>query len=87
MAAGDYEKAAQLQEALAVNAQQLQELKRGKKAMKEQKEAAEKEPVRPVPQGDLVDQLAAQVSPRSASWLRESREHLKSERRSGRAHV
>ena len=76
----DFARAAELQSAINLNDQQLSELKRGKKAMKEQKEAAEKEPVRPVPQGDLVDQIAATVSPRSAAWLKESREHLRSER-------
>lgn len=75
----DFARAAELQSAINLNDQQLSELKRGKKAMKEQREAAEKSPA-PSPQGDLVDQLASQVSPRSASWLRDSREHLKSER-------
>lgn len=85
MAAGDYNKAAEIQEALSVNAHQLADLKRGKKAMKEQLKEAEKTAQQPIqqvqpPQGDLVDQLAASVSPRSASWLRDSRDHLKSER-------
>lgn len=77
----DYAKAAEIQSTLNLNTQQLADLKRGKTAMKEQMEAAEKQAqMPPPPQGDLVDQLAANVTPRSASWLRESREHLKTER-------
>lgn len=83
MSVGDYEKAATVQEALAVNASQLSELKRGEKAMKEQMEEAEEaSKIRPVdpPKGDIVDQLAAAVSPRSAAWLNSQRDHIRSER-------
>lgn len=74
----DFARAAEVQAALTENTHQLSELKRGKKAMKEQKKTAEQEVS--APKGDLVDQLASQVSPKSAAWLKESREHLKSER-------
>lgn len=83
MNVGDFEKAASIQEALAVNANQLAELKRGEKNMKEQMEAAEKQAeVRPVepPKGEIVDQLAAAVSPRSAAWLKSNRDNIKTER-------
>lgn len=76
----DYARAAELQSAINMNDQQLSELKRGKKAMKEQMEAAEKESVAVVPQGDIVDQLASRVTPRSAAWLRDSREYIKTDR-------
>jgi hypothetical protein len=77
----DFARAAEIQSAMNQNAQQLSELKRGKKAMKEQIKEAKSEAKAPLPpQGDLVDQLASTVSPRSASWLRDSREHLKTER-------
>lgn len=76
----DFAQAADLQSAINLNDQQLAELKRGEQAMKEQKEAAEKEAAAPVPQGDPIDQLASRATPRSAEWLRQSREHLKSER-------
>ena len=81
MNAGDYNRAAEVQSALAENANQLSELKRGEKAMKEQRESAAQnvQPVSP-PQGDLVEQLAANVTPRSAEWLRSSKEHLRGER-------
>ena len=83
MNVGDFEKAATIQEALAVNANQLAELKRGEKTMKEQMEAAEKQPsIQPVepPKREIVDQLAAAVSPRSAAWLKSQRDNIKSER-------
>lgn len=80
MASQDFARAAEIQEALSENTQQLSELKRGEKTMKAQKEAAENAPPAASPQGDLVDQLASRVSPRSAAWLRDSREHLTSER-------
>lgn len=82
MASGDFDKAAQLQEALAVNAQQLSELKRGKKAMKEEMERKEKAaPETPERSNEpMIDQLARQVSPRSASWLRENRDTLDNDR-------
>lgn len=83
MNVGDYEKAAAIQEAISVNANQLSELKRGKKAMKEQMERgtnrSEIQPVTP-PRGEIVDQLAASVSPRSAAWLKSQRENIKNER-------
>lgn len=80
MASGDFDKAAQLQEALAINAQQLSELNRGKKAMKEEMEQKQKEPSPEKSNEPMIDQLARQVSPRSASWLRENRDVLDNER-------
>lgn len=92
MSVGDYTKAAEIQNAMAVNANQLEKLKDGKKAMKKQMKDAESAPQPSVPQGDVVEQLIADVaqsSPRSANWLRESREYIKGERelrKLGRAH-
>lgn len=83
MSSGDYEKAAQLQEALAINAQQLSELKRGKKAMKEEMEKGNKSDEqlpRESSNEPMIDQLARQVSPKSASWIRENRDELDNER-------
>lgn len=80
MAVQDYTRAAEIQLSISSNAQQLAELKKGEKAMKAQIEAAEKEPSSPAPQGDLVDQIASRVSPRSAEWLRNTRDHLRGER-------
>ena len=76
----DFARAAELQSAINLNDQQLSDLKRGKKAMKEQREAAEKQPIAPVPQGDVVENIAARVSPRSAAWLRDSKDYIKTDR-------
>lgn len=80
MSVGDFAKAADIQEALAMNAAQLSELKRGEKAMKEaQEEAQEVKPVAP-PTGNLADQLAQSVSPKSAEWLKSHRDDINSEK-------
>lgn len=79
MSIQDYSRAAEIQLSISSNAQQLSELKKGEKAMKAQIEAAEKSP--PVaPQGDIFDQIVSEVSPRSASWLKENRDHFKGAR-------
>lgn len=81
MSVGDYNKAAEIQQAMAETAHQLAELKRGEKAMKEQMKAAEAQQVRPVePPVDRVEQMAQTVSPRSASWLRENKDTLRDDR-------
>ena len=80
MSAGDFDKAAQLQEALAVNAQQLSELKRGKKAMKAEMETKEEKPAPEHSNEPVIDQLARQVSPKSASWIRANRDTLDNDR-------
>lgn len=81
MAVGDYNKAAEIQQAMAETTHQLAELRRGEKAMKEQIKAAEAQQVRPVdPPADPVEQMAQSVSPRSASWLRENKDILRNDR-------
>lgn len=81
MAVGDYNKAAEIQQAMAETAHQLAELRRGEKAMKEQIKATEAQQVRPVdPPADPVEQMAQSVSPRSASWLRENKDVLRNDR-------
>lgn len=79
MSTGDFDKAAEIQEAMAINAHQLQELKKGEKAIKEQLEAKPVQKMEP-PKGDIVDQLAAQVSKRSAEWLQNHRSDIRDER-------
>jgi len=68
MAAGDYRRAADFQEALSLNANKLSTLENGKNAM----ENKLRQPVQPIvpPQNDPVEQFASQLSPRSASWVR-----------------
>lgn len=81
---GDADKLAEIAEAIAVNKQQLSDLKRGQKAMKEQIDNAETAPQSPSPSsGDIVDQVIASVapsSPKSAVWLQQNRESIRTEK-------
>lgn len=81
---GDADKLAEIAEAIALNKQQLSELKKGKKAMKDQIKQAESAPAYQAPQsGDIVDQVIATVapsSPKSAVWLQQNRENIRTER-------
>jgi hypothetical protein len=67
MAVGDYEKAAEIQEGMSVNANRLMELERGREAM----ENAPRQQYEPPPM-DPVENLASQLSPRSAEWVRKN---------------
>lgn len=67
LTAGDYDKAADIQESMAVNAAKLLQLENGKVAL----ENKLKQPVEPMARtNDPVEQVASQLSPRSASWVR-----------------
>ncbi len=85
MSVGDYDKVAELQEAMSINAYQMNELKRGERALKEQMQAEEEAAKRQPPRqtelpGDIIEQMAQTVSPKSASWLLKHKEHLSGER-------
>lgn len=86
MAAGDFDKAAEVQEALAVNAHQLSELSAGERELRAQLERAAKEqqaqPIRPMPRSDepIAEQLARTVSAKSAAWLRSHANDIADER-------
>lgn len=67
MAAGDYDRAAEYQQAMSNNAAKLLQLEQGKQAlenMPKQQAAA------PIGVSDPVEALASQLSPRSAAWVR-----------------
>ena len=83
MSVSDFDKAAELQQAMIENDRQLSDLKRGKKALKEQMKEAEAQPIRPMapPVADPVEQMAQAVSPTSAAWLRQNRDTLQDERK------
>ena len=68
LAAGDYTKAADFQEAIALNANKLSVLENGKTAL----ENKLKQPVEPIqPQiNDPVEAFAARLTPASANWVR-----------------
>lgn len=82
MAAGDYDKAAEIQEALAVNAHQLSELTSGEREMRAKLEEVARQPVQPMPRSaePIAEQLARSVSPRSAEWLRANSDIINNER-------
>lgn len=84
MSVGDYTKAAEVQNAMTINATQLEKLKDGKKAMKKlmkDSEEGQAQPVKPVAApSDVIEQIAAGATPKSAEWLRSSKEFLRGER-------
>lgn len=82
MSVSDFDKAADIQQAMIENDRQLSDLKRGEKALKEQMEEAAAQKSKPVapPAADPVEQMAQAVSPASAKWLRDNRDALKDER-------
>jgi hypothetical protein len=82
MSVSDFDKAADIQQAMIENDRQLSDLKRGEKALKEQMEESNAQPTRPVspPAADPIEQMAQAVSPASAAWLRDNRDNLKDER-------
>lgn len=79
----DFDRVAELQDELAKHNADLSDLKRGQKAMKSEPRVPEnmapQQPVAP-PQGALIDQIAASVTPRSAAWLNANRDQLNNDR-------
>jgi hypothetical protein len=79
----DFDRIVELQDELSKHNADLSDLKRGQKAMKngsgEGGNTIAPEPVAP-PQGSLIDQIAANVTPRSAAWINANRDTLNDER-------
>jgi len=67
MAAGDFTAAAEAQEQMSANSAKLLQLEQGKIALENAPKQQVMQPVRPA---DPVEALAAQLSPRSAAWVR-----------------
>jgi hypothetical protein len=67
MSVGDYTKAAELQETMGMNSAKLMELERGRSHMENAPKVVAPEPMR---HSDPVEELASQLSPRSADWVR-----------------
>ena len=67
MSVGDYTKAAELQETMGMNSAKLMELERGRSHMENAPKIVAPEPPR---HSDPVEELASQLSPRSADWVR-----------------
>lgn len=81
MSVGDYDKVAELQEAMSVNAVQHSELEKGRAAMESRIRQMQAEAAAPAPRNsDPIEQLAESVSPRSAAWLRRNRDLVQDQR-------
>jgi len=82
MSVSDFDKAADIQQAMIENDRQLSDLKRGEKALKEQIDESAAQKSKPVasPAADPIEQMAQAVSPKSAQWLRDNRDALRDER-------
>ena len=76
MAVGDFDRAVELQEAFQSNINKITRLEDG---LNEMKNSPRRE-APPAPSRDLVDTLIQQVTPRSAKWLDNNREHLQDSR-------
>ena len=66
LSVGDYDKAAEAQEAMATNAARLLQIEAGYAEMEHRARA----PAPPPPPADPVEAFAGQLSPRSAEWIR-----------------
>jgi hypothetical protein len=81
---GDYDRAAQINDAMSMNSAKLLQLEQGFTEMKSR--PRQEEPVR---HSDPIDDLASRVTPLSAKWLKQNRDHLddpRAIRMMGRAH-
>jgi len=67
LSVGDYNKGAEIQEAMSLNAARLMELERGRVAMENAPPPSAPQPRQP---DDPVEALASQLSPRSGDWVR-----------------
>lgn len=70
--AGDYDKAADLQSAMSMNNAKLLQLQNGRAALQERlaQPVQPVQPPAPMQRKDAVEELASQLSPRSAAWIR-----------------
>lgn len=86
MSVSDFDKAAEIQQAMIENDRQLSDLKRGKKALKEQMKEAEAQQIHPVPPPieDPIERMAQSVSPISARWIRDNQDALRDSRNVGK---
>lgn len=75
MAGSDYIRAAELQEALAVNAWRYQQLDAGKVELERVVQTPPQKPV------DIVEQVASQLTPASAAWVRAHPECVRDQNR------
>ena len=87
MSIGDYDKAADIQETMSMNSAKLLQLEQGFHEMKNRPKIEQQAP--PQHSGDMIDDIASRVTPLSAKWIKQNRDHLedpRSIRMMGRAH-
>lgn len=68
MASGDFDKAADIQEYMSINAAKLLQLENGRASLEQRLQEKPKMPA--PPPVDVVEQAASSLSPRSAAWVR-----------------
>jgi len=78
MASGEYERAASIQLAMSTNANKLSQLETGFAEM--QRQPRQQIPDAPRSGNAMLDQIINSVTPKSARWLKDNREHLSDER-------
>lgn len=78
MAAGNYEHAAEIQSQMSINGAKLLQLENGKAALEQR--IANPPPQQPEAPVDPVEQVASQLSPRSAQWIRQHPECVRDKR-------
>ena len=74
MEIGDYDRAAEVQRTLAVNASKMMELERGYNDLRNTPPPPQMQQA--PPQEMTVDDIIGRVTPRSAEWLKQNRDHL-----------
>jgi hypothetical protein len=87
MSVGDYDKAAEIQEVMSMNSVKLLQLEQGFHEMKSRPKP--EQPTPPQHSGDMIDDIASRVTPLSAKWIKQNRDHLEDPRAirmMGRAH-
>lgn len=74
--AGDFERAAEINNVISMNNAKLLQLENGRVALEQRSQEA-RQPKAPPPPSDPVEAVASQLSPRSASWVRAHPECVK----------
>jgi hypothetical protein len=74
MEIGDYDRAAEIQKTLAVNASKMMELERGYNDLRNAPPPPQVQQA--TPQEMTVDDIIGRVTPRSAEWLKQNRDYL-----------
>lgn len=84
MQIGDYDKAAEINESMSMNSIKLSQLEQGLVEMQSRVRAAQEtprqQPQRPQNVDDTVNNLISRVTPLSARWLQDNRNHIRDER-------